>query len=56
MGIWGSGSNVPKTIFYLLKGDYIPSMVRLDTKLLEEHWGRAFRVKGSGFRVRVHLG
>ena len=22
MGIWGSYSNVPKTIFYLLQGDY----------------------------------
>ena len=23
-GIWGSYHNIPKAIFYLLKGDYIP--------------------------------
>ena len=25
-GIWGSYFNIPKTIFYLLKGDYISAL------------------------------
>ena len=24
-GIWGSHNNIPKTVFYLLKGDYMGS-------------------------------
>ena len=48
MGIWGSYCNIPRAIFYLLKGDYIcglPAFLRL----AESHQGEVLGVSaGAG--------
>ena len=48
-GLWGSYYNIPKAIFYLLKGDY--RVYGSGAKV----WGVGVRVEieGWGFRIKI---